>query len=91
MKASHRVIRGIMESLDKAEGESIFEKLAARYKHDEELQRIYQIHRENTDPAETKNRLKNLHDARVIGSGGTHLQLKDRRHLTTDRKKFEDY
>ncbi|MFH1056105.1 MAG: hypothetical protein V1744_08440 [Candidatus Altiarchaeota archaeon] len=90
MKAGTGVINEVLESLDRGDA-SALQKFAVRYKDDRELQDIYALFQGNKPRSEVKTRLQRLHDLRKFEAAGTHLPLKDRRNLTSDRKKMEDY
>ena len=87
MEASHTIIKRIIESVDKGE-QGVFEKFAGRYRHDTELQSIYELYVKGSD--EVKRKLERLFDKRRFSSGGTRLTLKDRRHFKS-RRGLEDY
>jgi hypothetical protein len=90
MKAGYQVIKEILDSIDDKEGDTVFEKFALRYKNDGELQGIYSLYVEGGNMKQVRERLISLYDIRRFRSGGTHLSLKDRRHLT-DHRGMEDY
>ena len=89
MKASSMVLKEILDSPE-AETGRLLEKYAGRYRDDGELQGICRLHLGGSGADEVRERLKSVYDARKLGSGGTRLQLEDRRRLREHRG-MEDY
>ena len=88
MKASYMVIKDVLDAPD-PETSKTLEKFAGRYKNDEELQAVYRLCL-GGDTEQARLKLRGLYDSRRLESGGSHLQLKDRRHLK-DHRGLEDY
>lgn len=90
MKAGHHVIKEILDAIESGEGRRLMEKFAGRYKDDNELQGIFVHYTGGDSMDEVREQLTSLYDIRRFAAGGTHLSLKDRRHLT-DHRGMEDY
>ena len=90
MRANHRVIKEIMESLDRDDS-SLFDKIAGRYGDDSELRKIHRLYELGGRSQEVKTKLRNLHDSRRLSGGTGHLRLKDRRRLKKHTGKYQDY
>ncbi|MBU0762094.1 MAG: hypothetical protein KKD39_03650 [Candidatus Altiarchaeota archaeon] len=87
MNASQYILAEIIEHLEKGSDEGLV-KFVKRYPQDRELKRISENYEEKKDAKTALEKLKNLRaDRRLIHSGGTQLNLKDRRRMTAGKDK----
>jgi len=89
MKATHSILKGMLGAVESGDL-SALAKCAARYKDDADLQAVCSGMKD-MPKAELVERLRALYDSRRFQSPGTALSMSDRRHMTTEKRKPENF
>lgn len=90
MNASQYILEEITDSIRKGSSQEL-EKFAKRYPKDRELARIRENYLLEKNMEKTMDKLENLmSDRKITHSGGTQLNLADRREMISRKLKRDD-